>query len=75
MSSRGGPGSRPESAAATTPLRCKLGLHSWQGGKRLNSDPEPFSMEPVVGTRTCVGCGKRQRFSWDSQGGCWVTLR
>jgi hypothetical protein len=60
-------------AAAVT--RCTFGLHAWRGGKRANTAPEPFSLEPVVGSRVCARCGKRQVFSWDSQGGMWVTQR
>lgn len=54
---------------------CNLGLHRWRGGKRENTRPEPFSLAPIVGSRICSRCGKRQRFLWDSQGGAWDTVR
>ncbi len=54
--------------------RCRIGLHDWRGGKRSNTKPAPFSLSPIVGTRVCAVCGKRQRFLWDSQGGAWDTI-
>jgi len=54
---------------------CRIGFHQWRGGKRTNADPAPFSLAPIVGSRVCARCGKRQRFLWDSQGGAWDTVR
>jgi hypothetical protein len=54
---------------------CRIGLHAWRGGKRANTNPEPFSISPVVGSRICARCGKRQRFLYDSQGGAWITQK
>lgn len=64
-----------ESQPEHVTLKCWLGLHAWAGGKRFNSNPEPFSLSPFVGSRVCARCGKRQRFLWDSQGGAWETIR
>ena len=50
--------------------RCRL-FHRWR--KHLRVNDAPMAMDPV-GFRECERCGKRQRYSYDSQGGCWVTV-
>lgn len=52
------------------PGRCRL-FHRWR--KHLRVNDAPMALDPLVGYRVCERCGKRQRYYYDSQGGCWVT--
>ena len=52
--------------------RCRIGLHRW--AKNMWIDSTSFSISPLAGERVCERCGKRQQYSYDSQGGCWITV-